>query len=408
MIRSGLLVLAMAVAAFASSGAHAQGAPFACNDDLYQSRAGTGGNPNGALLRFPQALLTTGGTATNVWGNLDAPAVNSMGFRRQDGFLYGITSTQQQPVLVRLGQSEGVVVGTIVTTGAQTPALTATFTPTAGTFDALGRYYFLGQGGGNIAPSAVYRVDSFADIDGGTAGVQIGVAAIFPLSATLTNIGDVAFGPDGNLYGATGTTLAQIVLPTTTGTATVNTRTTPVPVGGIGSAFFSNAGVLYVYDNGNSELRSITIPFGNFGTGTITVGGPVTITGANPLPAQLSSTDGASCVSAPQADVRITKTNTPGSGPNDQASDTVTSGAAVSYSIVATNDGPAAANNTVITDPAPTGLTCATATCTATGGATCPTATGAALVSALQGAGAVVPTLPTAGAVTIVLNCTVN
>jgi uncharacterized repeat protein (TIGR01451 family) len=285
--------------------------------------------------------------------------------------------------------------------------LTATFTPTAGTFDALGRYYFLGQGGGNIAPSAVYRVDSFADIDPGTAGVQIGIAAIFPLSAALTNIGDVAFGPDGNLYGATATTLAQIVLPAIAGNAVVNTRTISA-VGGIGSAFFSNAGVLYVYDNGTGALRSIAIPFGDFAGGTITVGAPVTINGAPPVPGTLSSTDGASCVSAPQADVRISKTNTPAVGPNDQPSDTVVAGSAIAYVVAVTNDGPAAANNTLLTDPAPTGLTCATAACTASGGAACPTQTGAALVAALQGAGALVPTLPSGSSVTITLNCTVN
>jgi uncharacterized repeat protein (TIGR01451 family) len=109
-----------------------------------------------------------------------------------------------------------------------------------------------------------------------------------------------------------------------------------------------------------------------------------------------------------RADLSITKTNTPALGPSDQPADTVVSGSAVSYSIVAVNNGGASANGTVITDPAPTGLTCATATCTAAGGATCPAATGAALVGALQGAGAVVPTLPVGGSVTMTLSCTAN
>jgi uncharacterized repeat protein (TIGR01451 family) len=409
MIRSILPLLSVifaALVALAPGLARAQGAPFPCNDDLYQVRAGSGGNPNAALLRFPQSLLTTGGTATNVWGGLNSPGVNALGFRAQDGFLYGIVSTQQQPVLARYGASTGVVVGTIVTAGAQTPALTATFTPTGGTFDAQGRYYFAGQGGGNIAPAAVYRVDSFADIDPGAVGVQIGVAAIFPLSATLTNIGDIAFGPDGNLYGATATTLAQIVLPITTGTATVNTRTIAT-VGGIGSAFFSNAGVLYVYDNATSQLRSVTIPFGNFGSGTITVGSPVTINGAPPVPGALSSTDGASCVTPPQADVRVTKTNTPLSGPNDQPGDTVTGSANTVYSIIVSNVGPAPASNSVVTDPAPAGLSCSAITCAAAGGASCPVLTGAALIAALQGSGAVIPVLPNGGTVTFALTCAV-
>ncbi|MCC7249896.1 MAG: DUF11 domain-containing protein [Lysobacter sp.] len=109
-----------------------------------------------------------------------------------------------------------------------------------------------------------------------------------------------------------------------------------------------------------------------------------------------------------KADVVITKTNTPGVNGNvDQAADTVNSGASVPYSIVATNNGPKPANNTVITDPVPTNLNCPTATCTAAGGAACPAATGAALVAALQGAGAIVPTMPSGSSVTITLNCTV-
>ena len=111
----------------------------------------------------------------------------------------------------------------------------------------------------------------------------------------------------------------------------------------------------------------------------------------------------------PSADLRITKTNTPGvNGDVDQAADTVVSGATANYNIVATNLGPNAANGAVLTDPAPTGLTCSTASCAAAGGAVCPAPTGAALVAALQGAGATIPTLPNGGAVTITLTCSVN
>jgi hypothetical protein len=104
MIRTILLLLGLAIAILAPGLVRAQGAPFACNDDLYQVRAGTGGNPNGALLRFPQSLLTTGGT-----------------------------------------------------------------------FDAQGRYYFLGQGAGNIAPSAVYRVDTIPVTTGAMDADRLGL-----------------------------------------------------------------------------------------------------------------------------------------------------------------------------------------------------------------------------------------
>jgi uncharacterized repeat protein (TIGR01451 family) len=396
MIRSILLLLVLSVAALIPTLARAQGAPFACNSDLYLAR--TAGN-NVTLFRFPQSVLGTGGAAVDVWGGTRSPGINATGLRQQDGFIYGLNAASGFPQLYRLGSTGSVLVGTISTTGAQTPALTNTFTPTGGTFDAQGRYYFAGQGAGNIAPQAIYRVDTIPAGAG-----PITVSAVFPLSTALTNVGDLAFGPDGNLYGATATTLAQIILPvpaTSGATATVTTATLPSSVGGIGSAFFNNAGELFVFENSSGNLRRVGFSFGAGFPGPLTVGSPVTITGTSGG----SSSDGASCVIPPQADVRITKTNTPGVNGNvDQAADTVTSGTNTTYTIVASNNGPAPANNTVVTDPA-SGLSCTAVTCAAAGGAACPAATGAALISALQGAGAVVPTLPAGGTVTFTLTC---
>ncbi len=113
-------------------------------------------------------------------------------------------------------------------------------------------------------------------------------------------------------------------------------------------------------------------------------------------------------VPVPNADLSITKTNTPGVNGNvDQAADMVVSGTPSVYTIAVVNNGPDSADGAVVTDPAPTNLTCATASCTATGGAACPAQTGAALVTVLQGAGAIVPTLPVGGTVTFALNCQV-
>lgn len=110
-----------------------------------------------------------------------------------------------------------------------------------------------------------------------------------------------------------------------------------------------------------------------------------------------------------QADLVLTKTNTPGVNAEvDQPADTVVSGTTTVYTITVTNNGPDGANGAVLADPAPTGLTCPTASCTAAGGATCPPITGAALVAALQGAGAPIPTLPNGGSITVTLTCTVN
>ncbi|MFZ2754212.1 MAG: hypothetical protein WAZ48_12285, partial [Lysobacteraceae bacterium] len=111
-----------------------------------------------------------------------------------------------------------------------------------------------------------------------------------------------------------------------------------------------------------------------------------------------------------QADLRLSKTNTPGvNGEVDQAADTVISGTTINYVLTVSNLGPDAADGSVLADPAPTGLTCATASCgSATGGAVCPATTGPALVTALQTGGVVLPTMPASGSVTFTLACTVN
>jgi uncharacterized repeat protein (TIGR01451 family) len=110
-----------------------------------------------------------------------------------------------------------------------------------------------------------------------------------------------------------------------------------------------------------------------------------------------------------KADIRITKTNTPGvNGEVDQAADTVDSDATTVYTITVTNDGPKPADSALVVDPPPTGLICTTATCIATGGAVCPVQTGAALVTALQGAGVIVPTFPLGASVNFLLSCTVQ
>ena len=105
------------------------------------------------------------------------------------------------------------------------------------------------------------------------------------------------------------------------------------------------------------------------------------------------------------ADLSISKTNTPGLGPNDQSGDTVTSGAVTAYAIVVRNNGPSAANNAVVRDPVATGLSCTTnPTCSAVG-ATCPSSLS---ITTLQGAGLIIPSLPSGGVVTFTLACTVT
>jgi uncharacterized repeat protein (TIGR01451 family) len=105
----------------------------------------------------------------------------------------------------------------------------------------------------------------------------------------------------------------------------------------------------------------------------------------------------------------ITKTNTPGvNGEVDLPSDSVPAGGQTTYTLTASNQGPTSADGSLLTDPASAGLSCTAVTCAASGGAVCPVQTGAALLAALQGAGAAIPTLPSGGAVRLQLTCDVT
>jgi uncharacterized repeat protein (TIGR01451 family) len=85
---------------------------------------------------------------------------------------------------------------------------------------------------------------------------------------------------------------------------------------------------------------------------------------------------------------------------------TVTSGGTTSYTLTVANNGPSAADGAVLMDPVVTGLTCVTAApCVATGGASCGVASVPAVT--LQG-GFTVPSLPSGGAVTLLLTCSVT
>ncbi len=110
---------------------------------------------------------------------------------------------------------------------------------------------------------------------------------------------------------------------------------------------------------------------------------------------------------APASDVVISKTNTPLVSSLDQSADTVTLGAPTTYTIVVRNNGPNAADGSLLSDPTIASLNCTSATCSASGGSACPAQTGAALATAMQTApGALIPTLPPNGVVTVQMVCT--
>lgn len=106
----------------------------------------------------------------------------------------------------------------------------------------------------------------------------------------------------------------------------------------------------------------------------------------------------------PLADLRVTKTNTPGVGPNDQAGDSLAHGALTSYAIVVSNAGPDAVTGAILRDPAASrsGLTCTSAP-VCSGGA-CP----AGLTLAQLEAGVPLGALANGASITVTLTCAVN
>ncbi|MFZ5635480.1 MAG: hypothetical protein ACOY82_02725 [Pseudomonadota bacterium] len=118
------------------------------------------------------------------------------------------------------------------------------------------------------------------------------------------------------------------------------------------------------------------------------------------------------CNFAGSADLRLTKTNTPGvNGEVDQAADTVVSGATTTYTLVVTNSGPNSVTGAVVVDTPAAGLTCPPAnavTCTSPAAGACPV--GPLTVANLT-AGVTLGTLPaTVGSntATFTFSCTVQ
>ena len=190
--------------------------------------------------------------------------------------------------------------------------------------------------------------------------------------------------------------------------------------------------------NGGNQLITVNEsegPGGGGGGGFVAVpGGTATVTGGNngttssagvtefiPNGATRGGAGTASAAPARSAvpicditgisDLQVTKTNTPVSGPSDQAADTVASGATTTYTVVVTNNGPDAVTSAQIVDTPGAGLNCPPATpvtCSSPTAGVCPAA---AITVADLAAGIALGALPaTAGAntATFVFSCAVQ
>ena len=306
-----------------------------CPSTMYLSQ-GPNANTNTTLYNISTATnpftYPTIGQGTNVY--------NGSAFNPLDNYLYAINhggGTGNR--LIRIGAD-----GSTVDLGPVAGMATADWI--SGTFSDTGVMYVLAGGGSTnlraidvqnntstlITLSSSVQASDIAWIGGLIYTVQAGgqLRSINPVTGAVTNIGSPSGTADyGAMFGS--------------------------PTGLFGNA---NGGGFYSFD--------------------LTTGARTLISSSPGA----TVNDGASCPTAPitfNADLSVTKTNTPASGPSDLPGDTYVTGQARTYTIVVTNNGPFGAQNIVVNDPVPAGIAAATMswTCASTsGGAACGSANG--------------------------------
>jgi uncharacterized repeat protein (TIGR01451 family) len=376
------------------------GAPFTCDVVFYQMRnqqTGTGS----LLIKFAAVSSSVTPTAATPAVNTSIE-INAIGYNPVDNYIYGIRADSATNTLYRIGQSGYELVGTLTQTVPSGLSL-AGFVPTAGVFDAAGRYYFAGQNT-NIVPAAIFRVDSIPV----TGAVNV-VHQYSNTPTTVINYGDFDFngagGPNGLLLAATGTRSFRISLTanaSTPGIGTASHEIFAIPtVGGVGSAFYDAfSAKFYVFDNNTNNYWQIInpdagIPSTASTSATLYVGPPA----FNPA-GGFSPTDGTSC---PISGTRVTDLSITKSDGNV----TVTTNQVVAYNITVTNAGPYPANYSVIADPAQPGVQKLSVTCSAIGGppsAVCPPG----LTTSTFQTGVTVNTFPPGTALLFTLNALIT
>ncbi|NUO75610.1 MAG: DUF11 domain-containing protein [Lysobacter sp.] len=106
------------------------------------------------------------------------------------------------------------------------------------------------------------------------------------------------------------------------------------------------------------------------------------------------------------SDLSITKTNTPAAGASDQATDSVTHGQAITYTLQVTNHGVLTVTGALVRDAPTAGITCpGTNPVTISGNGVPP---GAFTVAGLTGAGIALGALANGQSATLSFQCTVD
>ncbi|MDB5892805.1 MAG: hypothetical protein JWQ88_336 [Rhodoferax sp.] len=314
----------------------------------------------------------------------------------------------------------------LITAGVQSPATIATATVNAPVaYDAANSLYSGVQpmvrtttGGFTITESSMpagYLLSSIAcdagtvSRTGDTATVS-GLAALEDVTCTFTNAVQPQLRlqkqlPDGRVAQTDQFTLTIAgtggpAVATTTGTASTATGVATLNPATIGSSYTLSEALV---TGGGSVLADYTSTYAC--TNTLAGGQAPGSSGSSITLTPVAGDDLTCTISnaaVARSDLAIVKTS---------SAPTLQSGAVVTYTISATNNGPSAANGAVVRDTPGAGLDCTTpsptATCTATGGALCPSAT-VPVASLLGPGGVTIATMPSGGNISMALQCVVT
>lgn len=251
-------------------------APFdTCPTDAFVTR-----NSELYTMDLASGALNLLGTS----GPLANNKVNGIGFRQQDGFIWGYyqgtaNDATDVPRLVRIGRN-GVA---DLPYAARPTGLPAGFGQFVVADVQPGTGYYVGSGGG-----ALYFINVTTNA---VVGTPVATSA-FDQST------DMAFHPtDGNLYGVNNTTGVVFRVNPSTGAKTDLPVTLPLNVGsgGWGAIFFDSAGTMYAYRSGAVTPPGLVYRIFNV-SGS---GGPMFYDLLAPKAETASNLDGARCPAAP-------------------------------------------------------------------------------------------------------------
>lgn len=326
---------------------------------------GTSGNPP-LSTQLNQINLSSNPVSYTTLGSPGTPAYDAMGYSPVENVIYGVGYTSfRGNELMRIGAD-----GSVVNLGAMTLSGGGALPVqnyAGGAFSPTGEYYISSRNN-----STLYRVD-----------VTTRVATPVLTHSVFGGIIDFAFVGSDIYAPVTDVQLARINVASGT--------VTNIVTGG------SGGGAASVWGSPNGGLFSMS--GGTLWQWNLTTGSRIAL-GSGPA---TSDADGTNCPTADirfNADLSVTKTNTPASGPNDLPDDNYVAGETRTYTMVVRNTGLYGAHGVTVSDPLPAGITSASWTCTGTGGGVCAASGSGAINDATVG-------LPVNATVTYLLTMTV-